>query len=153
MSIESYEEKFERVMQEEETLQYTTFSNENALELGQKLIDLAKEAGQSIAIDITKHGVQIFHYLMTGTTQINNEWLERKRRIVSLSNHSSFYVEIEGALSGIAYNEDTSIYGPYGGGFPIIVRGCGIIGIVTVSGLTSEEDHDLIVKALRSIVT
>ncbi|WP_152392832.1 heme-degrading domain-containing protein [Paenibacillus guangzhouensis] len=156
MSIESFDQKLEMVIQEEETLQYASFTNEDALELGLKIIDLAKKAGQSIAIDITNHGVQVFHYMMTGTTQVNNEWLERKRRVVSLSNHSSYYLELEGAKTGITYNDrnllDASIYGPYGGGFPIVVQGSGIIGIITVSGLTSEEDHELIVKALRSIL-
>ncbi|GKS14971.1 UPF0303 protein [Paenibacillus chitinolyticus] len=156
MSLESFDQKLEIVKQEEETLQYTSFTNEDALELGLKIIDLAKEAGQSIAVDITNHGVQVFHYMMTGTTQINYEWLERKRRVVSLSNHSSYYLEVEGASTGITYSDrnllDASVYAAYGGGFPIVVKGSGIIGIVTVSGLTSQEDHDLIVKALRSIL-
>ncbi|TVY03086.1 heme-binding protein [Cohnella terricola] len=142
MSIESFDQKMEMVKQEEDTLQYASFTNEDALELGLKIIELAKDAGQSIAVDITKHGVQVFHFMMTGTTQINNE--------------CSYYLEIEGAKTGITYNDrnllDASIYGPYGGGFPIVVKGSGMIGIVAVSGLTSEEDHDLIVKALRSLL-
>lgn len=53
MSIESIDQKLEIVIQEEETLQYPSFTNEDALELGLKIIDLAKETGQSIAVDIT----------------------------------------------------------------------------------------------------
>ena len=35
-----------------------------------------------------------------------------------------------------------------GGSVPVRVRGVGVVAAVTVSGLTSEEDHDFAVEAL-----
>ena len=40
-------------------------------------------------------------------------------------------------------------YGPHGGCFPIIVRNTGMVGTITVSGLSQEEDHKLVVQVIR----
>lgn len=36
-----------------------------------------------------------------------------------------------------------------GGAFPLRVRGVGVVAAVTVSGLSSREDHDLAVEGIR----
>ncbi len=35
-----------------------------------------------------------------------------------------------------------------GGSFPLTVAGVGVVGSVTISGLTDREDHELAVEAL-----
>jgi uncharacterized protein (UPF0303 family) len=37
-----------------------------------------------------------------------------------------------------------------GGSFPIRVRGVGVVAAATASGLSSPEDHDLIVAGIRA---
>lgn len=38
----------------------------------------------------------------------------------------------------------------YGGSFPVILKGAGVIGAITISGLPPQEDHKLVVEAIRS---
>lgn len=41
-------------------------------------------------------------------------------------------------------------YAVIGGSFPIRVRGAGVVAVMTASGLTSQQDHDLVVATLRA---
>ncbi len=44
----------------------------------------------------------------------------------------------------------TEDYTLAGGSFPIRVRGAGVIGAITVSGLSSDEDHQMVVDGIRN---
>jgi uncharacterized protein (UPF0303 family) len=48
-----------------------------------------------------------------------------------------------------AYLVSESEYAPHGGCFPVIVKATGVIGTIKVFGLTQEEDHKLVVQAIR----
>ncbi|OBV38936.1 heme-binding protein [Janthinobacterium psychrotolerans] len=45
---------------------------------------------------------------------------------------------------------DTLQYAGHGGAFPLIIRGVGMVGTVTVSGLAQADDHALVVAALQA---
>ena len=137
---------------EERTLQFSTFTQEDILPLGLILIDKAKKDDVSVAIDITVNHTQVFYYQMPGTSKINHEWIERKKRVVNSHNHSSYLMQLYSMRDDVNYNQEHRLdlsYAAYGGSFPIMITGGLIIGMVTVSGLTPEADHNLAVESIR----
>jgi len=48
---------------------------------------------------------------------------------------------------------DPQLFAAHGGGFPLLVRDVGPVGVVVVSGLPQVEDHRMVVAALRELVT
>lgn len=143
----------EQLLQEEQELQFAKFNEEDAWKLGSQLVDLARSRNLPVTIDITRGTHQLFHAALRGTSPDNDEWVKRKVRLVYRFGHSSFYVgqvlRSKGKTLEQSYLVSESDYAPHGGCFPIIVKNTGIVGTVTVSGLPQEEDHKLVVEAVR----
>ena len=138
---------------QEAELQFSEFTSETALKIGLNLVDKAKMGIKKITIDITRNGHQLFHYSFDGTSPDNDQWVIRKNRVVNRFNKSSFLVGASllnmGKTLEEKWNISSSDYAPHGGAFPIIIKNVGVIGTITVSGLTQEEDHNMVVSVIR----
>jgi uncharacterized protein (UPF0303 family) len=150
------EDILEKLLSEESELQFTRFNEETAWRVGSWLYKTAAAEGLPVTIDITLAGRRLFHAARPGTSPDNDAWIERKIRLVNRTGHSSFY---EGRrLQGLGKTIETAMllkesdYAPHGGCFPIILKSTGPVGTVTVSGLPQEEDHRLVVRALRHVL-
>jgi uncharacterized protein (UPF0303 family) len=143
----------EQFLQEEQELQFNRFNEETAWEMGCQLVAQSKSKGLSVTIDITRGSHQLFHASLPGTSADNDEWIKRKIRLVNRFGHSSFYMgqllKSKGKSIEQAYLISESEYAPHGGCFPVMVKGTGMVGTITVSGLPQEEDHKLVVQAIR----
>ena len=139
---------------EEEELQFSSFTNDDAWELGTALRELARRRGAPVAIDISRNQHQLFRAALPGATPDNDAWIERKQRVVHRFGHSTLYVRQTFVERGTTFEEQSGLdpqrYAAHGGGFPVLVRSVGPVGVLVVSGLPQLEDHRLIVAALRA---
>lgn len=137
---------------QEALLQFNKFTYEDALSIGLMISEYGKNNNLPIAIDITVNGYQVFRYGLPGTTLNNDLWLKRKIRTVNTLQISSLHVNALLELGDQKLKEDwlldDEMYAYVGGGFPIIVKGTGVIGSICVSGRPHKEDHQIIVEAL-----
>lgn len=143
----------EECVKEEEELQLEHFSNQEAWELGNILVELAEERGVKPALEITVNGYVVFRYAFDGTNLHNSMWLRRKSNTVNTVHMSSLHA---GALLETQQEDiekdwylPAKDYAVLGGGFPLRLKGTGVIGSVCCSGLPHEEDHRMVTDALR----
>lgn len=138
---------------EEAELQFKFFNEETAWEIGSAIITRAIAEKLPITVDIRRAEHQIFHASRPGTSADNDEWVNRKVRLVNRFEHSSFYIGqlliSKGKRLEDTYLISESIYAPHGGCFPIMLKGTGMAGTITVSGLAQEDDHKLVVWAIK----
>lgn len=142
------------LLHQEQVLQFDSFNNDTALALGLKAIELARAGHKTVAVNVTRDGLMLFYYGMQGTNADNANWIRRKSNLVNTTGHSSFYTHNEIKNSGGDFNVipglDARDYAAHGGSFPIVVKGQGRIGTITVTGLPGPDDHALVVATLKA---
>jgi len=147
------EDILRELLQEEQELQFTKFNEVTAWQIGSQMVERSASNNLPVTIDITRGDHQLFHASLCGTSPDNDEWVKRKVRLVNRFRHSSFYIgqilKSKGKRIEEAYLVSESEYAPHGGCFPVIVKGTGMVGTITVSGLSQEEDHKLVVQAIK----
>lgn len=143
-----------QLLDEEQELQFTMFNEATAWQVGSQLVEYASSQGLPVTIDITRGHHQLFHASLRGTSADNDEWVKRKVPLVYRFAHSSFYMgqllKSKGKRIEESYLISESEYALHGGCFPVIIKGTGMVGTITVSGLPQEEDHKLVVQAIRN---
>ncbi|MDF2543027.1 MAG: hypothetical protein K0S47_2745 [Herbinix sp.] len=144
------------LMQEEE-LQFDTFNNDDALQLGLIIIKTANDViKKGVAVHIETDECPLFTHYMEGTSGNNLYWVNTKKNVVKRYGNSSLYVGEMYKEQGTTFHKATELsdqeYQAEGGSFPLILRGRGRIGSVTVSGLTGEEDHALAVEGIKKLL-
>jgi uncharacterized protein (UPF0303 family) len=155
----SIEDDLARIARQERELQWSSFNEEDAWQLGSALRELAAERQLGIVIDIRRFaphlgnqaGAPLFYAAMPGTSPDNAEWARRKANTVARLSRSSYAVGLmlRARNSNLQekYGLPASDYVSHGGAFPIGLIGTGVIGCVTVSGLAQRDDHELVVEA------
>ena len=147
------EDVLSQLLQLEQELQFAKFNEAVAWQIGSQLVEQGRREKLPITIDIMRGQHQLFHASLPGTSADNDEWVKRKVRLVYRFGHSSFYMgqllKSKGKRIEEAYLISETEYAPHGGCFPVILKDTGVIGTITISGLPQEEDHKLVVQAIR----
>ncbi|MBP2237553.1 uncharacterized protein (UPF0303 family) [Sinorhizobium kostiense] len=145
-----------RIALQERELQFDRFDLDAAWQLGSALRRMAADRKLGVVIDITLFSMQVFYAALEGATPDNPSWVRRKRNTVFRLFRSSYATGL--GLLKQQTNLQAKLglpdaeYAAHGGSFPIVVKGTGCIGAVTVSGLPQRDDHNLVVEALSEVL-
>ncbi|WP_426128212.1 heme-degrading domain-containing protein [Pararhizobium sp. PWRC1-1] len=153
MSIDA---DLERIALQEKELQFDSFSLETGWALGSLLREMAVERKLGVVIDVTLFSMPVFYAALEGSTPDNPSWVRRKRNCVFRFLKSSYAVGLSLAKQSTDITTKFGLpdaeFAPHGGSFPIVVKGTGCIGAVTVSGLPQRNDHIMVIEALAQIL-
>jgi uncharacterized protein (UPF0303 family) len=149
-------EDLERIALQERELQLPNLDGRMAWELGFRLQSMAAERKLPVVIDIRRFGQPLFYAALEGTNPDNAEWVRRKSNVVARFHTSSYAVGLKLKQKNETLTEQQGLpmadYATHGGSFPISVKGVGVIGSVTVSGLPQRADHELVVEAICGLL-
>jgi uncharacterized protein (UPF0303 family) len=152
----SENDRLAELLAEQEELQFPRFDIAMGWRLGSLLQKRAEAEKMPIAIDVTLSRQQLFFCAMPGATIDNAAWVTRKRAVVERFQRSSLYMKLSVDQAGRTlfdrYNISADEYASSGGSVPIMVRGTGCVGAVTVSGLTQYKDHEMGADAIRTLI-
>ena len=133
------------IASEEQELSFSSFTHDDAWQLGITLREIAVARDLPVAINIRLGEQQVFQAARAGSSADNDDWIARKVRTALRFGRASFTVELDEGIDWL----DERLYARAGGSVPIRVNGA-IVGVVSVSGLTGELDHALVIEGMRA---
>ncbi|NIE77501.1 heme-degrading domain-containing protein [Pantoea sp. Ap-967] len=149
-------EELALLVRQEQALQFEHFDEHVAWKLGSLLYNKAVAEQWPLVIDVRRFDRPLFLASTPGVTADNHDWVRRKTNSVQRFLRSTYRIALQLKLEGKditqRYHLPAADYAGFGGGFPISVRGAGVIGCVTVSGLPHRQDHQVVVEALCSVL-
>ncbi len=146
------EDDIKRIDAQERRLQFSAFDNATAWDIALYLKRRGEAGGLGIVVDIGLWSLPLVSFALPGATLSNYDWVRRKRNVVREFHTSSYLMGRKLARDGKTLKDLGDLpdrdYAAHGGSFPITLKGTGVVGAVTVSGLPQREDHALVVEAL-----
>lgn len=148
----SAESDLKQIIAQEQGLVFASFDEDMAVTVGLQARDAAKAAGKGIVVGVYLWDRTLFFAATAGASAVNRTWAERKAGTVRLLHKSSYRLVLERGdkprLLEPDWAVDPSTYAIAGGGFPITVKGLGVIGAICVSGVPERDDHGYVVAAI-----
>jgi uncharacterized protein (UPF0303 family) len=149
-------DKFDKLIgimeKQEEILQFPHFNRQDAWDLGHVFADIIREQNLPLPVSIRLvSGLIVFQWAGEGSNPDNEYWMLRKFRMVRDTEKSSLLNAVQYKKNGDTLESrglDPHRYAAAGGGFPIRIKGSGLAGVVTVSGLPQLEDHALLIEGI-----
>jgi uncharacterized protein (UPF0303 family) len=134
-----------QLLSEEHALMLPSLDHSNALEIGEIAKSLGHIKKLPIAIEIRLLDWMVYHASLPGSNIENQNWLDRKARVVILKHHSTLYERVHAIENKINWFEVNNVpeidYAIHGGGLPLVSKNEGFVGVLLISGLPHVEDH------------
>merc|ERR1712093_115474 len=174
MSTSTYElasppTSLQDILAVETSLVFDSFTLNDAHALGESLRNRLLTFPQASVIEVARStGPQTVYRsavnsarAQPGVVPDNDEWVRRKQTAVIRFNASTYYLHYkyqEGNLElfkkKLFLSDDKAgQYALHGGGFPVRVANVdGIVGVICVSGLKHDQDHQIIVQTVTDYI-
>ncbi len=140
------------IAEQEKALVFPSFDEATAFAVGSAIREQGLKRNLPIVVDIQTWDRPLFYAALPGSTGDNANWARRKRNVVKAFLKSTYRMVLEQQSEDRTFKVgaglDPADYVLAGGGFPLTVRGAGVIGVIAVSGLPEREDHKIVVAAL-----
>jgi uncharacterized protein (UPF0303 family) len=144
-----------KALAQEQVLVFEHFDEDTARELGLLIRQRAEKLGPVI-VDIRNLANDLLFFVaMPGTSPANADWARRKRNLVNQMSVSSYALGAQERLGDKTLELmalDPRDHAAHGGCFPIRVKGAGMVGTVTVSGLPQRDDHKLATDSIAEVL-
>lgn len=134
-----------QIIAQEQGLVFDSFDEHVAFALGSAIRERALRDKAPIAVEVRTWDRVLFFAALPGSSFENADWIRRKVNTTRRVLKSSYRVVLEKKFDepyfppGRGFDNDEHALA--GGCFPIRVKGAGIIGTVTVSGVPQRQDH------------
>jgi uncharacterized protein (UPF0303 family) len=132
--------------------EFDHFNHDDAWRMGSALVGRCRAEGLTVVISIRIGAQRVFHAALPGTSADNDDWVDRKVRVVQRFDRSTLdvYHRYYEAVPNFheVFGLSRAEYAPGEGGVPIRVRGTQV-GVLAVSGLDAGGDHEVLLSALR----
>lgn len=142
----------ETIARQEAVLELPAFDEAAAFAIGSAIRARGVAEAMPIVVDIRTFDRPLFYAALPGSTVNNTEWARRKINTVRMFLRSTYGLVLEKERPDRTFKPgdglDPKDYVLAGGGFPIRVKGAGVIGVIAVSGLPERDDHAVVVQAL-----
>jgi|GluameStandDraft_1065615.scaffolds.fasta_scaffold29079_3 uncharacterized protein (UPF0303 family) len=146
-----YQQIIETCKAQETKFTFTSFTRADSLKLGTILCETAARYDSGVAVAIEINGLRVFQHITQGAGRHNVDWLGRKVNTVNQFGKSSLRVWAEFERDHLTMADERlepMRFAMCGGGFPLMVKGIGQVGVIAVSGLPHLEDHQVIIDTL-----
>lgn len=141
-----------KIAEQEAALVFTAFDEAAAFAIGSAIRERGLRDKLPIVIDIRTWDRPLFYAALPGSTADNANWARRKRNTVQNFLKSTYRLVLEQQRPDRTFKPgaglDSADYVLAGGGFPVTMKGAGVIGVIAVSGLPEREDHGVVVEAI-----
>ena len=138
-------------LEAQESLAFETMTNDEAVELGLTAVEVIREAGLNLCVEIVLGGDTVFLAKLKGTNSGNNPWLRRKAASAMHFGQSSLLLRKQLERDNQMLDDlsdDHEVLAAHGGAVPIRVGG-EIVGTITMSGEPDYVDHAAVIEAIN----
>jgi uncharacterized protein (UPF0303 family) len=144
------------ILAQERSLVLTRLEISDALALEELAKCIGYKRKLPIAIEVRINEWVVYPASLPGSTRDNQEWLDRKSRVVFLTHRSTLFEKLRAKEQGINWFQENNLkeeeYAIHGGGLPLATKNDGIVGALLISGLPQVEDHLFGVEVLTEFL-